>query len=233
MAKLELALVLSAIVLFVNLGMAGTPPTCAVTKYAVPGDTFTLTGPTQPTGVTYTYGWTVVDASGNTMTTVVNPGSQIATFAIPTSSPTSYYVATLSVGSGVGTGQITGCILTSCLLINVQLTNTCGISGASSVCQTDSAEQYSYTGNAMISGDTKSAYLVWKVDATTVTPLGTDAVGKCTVDWTKAWTAGGTVAQTHTITVEVHSIKSSTVLGTPCTYSVTVLPSPVTTITPT
>lgn len=235
MSKFNLTLALLGILLFMGLGIASavTAPSCAVTKYAVPGDTFTLKGPDQPTGVTYTYGWTVVDAGGNTMTTVQNPGTQTATFTIPTASPTSYYVATLSVGSGVGNGQITGCILTSCLLINVQLTNTCGISGASSVCQTDSGEQYTYTGNAVIATDAKSAYLVWKVDAATVTPLATDVAGKCTVDWTKAWTVGGTVAQTHTITVEVHSIKSNAVLGTPCTYPVTVLPSPVTTITPT
>ena len=230
MSKFNLTLAILGVVLFMGLGIVSAS-TCAVTRYAVPGDTFNLAGPTAPTGVAYTYAWTVVDSGSNTQTTVLNPTTQNAQFTIPTTSPTSYYVATLSVGSGTATsGQITGCILQSCLLINVQLTNTCGISGANSVCQTDSAEPYTYTGNAVISGDLKSAYLVWKVDTTTM--ASHDTTGTYTVNWTNFWITGQDVAQTHTVTVEVHSLKSNTLLST-CDFSVKVLPSPVTTITPT
>ena len=230
MSKFELNLALLGILLFMGLGIAsaGSPPTCAVTRYAVPGDTFSLAGPTPPSGVSYTYLWTVTDASGNQVLTAATQNTQ---YQIPTTSPTSYYVATLSVGSGTATsGQITGCVLQSCLLINVQLTNTCGVSGATSVCQTDASEQYSYTGNAVISGSNPTAYLNWIVDTTS--EVTHDATGKYSVDWTQFWSTSGSGAQTHNVIVEVHSIKSNALLST-CTYPVTVLPSPVTTITPT
>jgi hypothetical protein len=233
MSKFELNLALFGIVMLMGLGIASavvTPaqPTCAVTKYAVPGDTFSLAGPTPPTGVAYTYLWTVADANSNQLLTAATQNTQ---YQIPTTSPTSYYVATLSVGSGTATsGQITGCVLQSCLLINVQLTNTCGISGANSVCQTDAAEVYTYTGNAIISGDQKTAYLNWIVDTTSVATR--DTTGKVTVDWTKFWSTSGSGAQTHNVIAEVHSLKSNALLSTCTPYAVTVLPSPVTTITP-
>jgi hypothetical protein len=199
MSKFELSLALLCVVLFMGMGIgSATVAGCAVTRYAVPGDTFNLAGPTAPSGVVYTYLWTVVDASGNTMTSVLNPTTQNAQFTIPTTSPSSSYTATLSVGSGTSSGTITGCVLTSCLLINVQLTNTCGISGASSVCQTDATEVYTYTGNAAIAaGSNPTAYLNWIVDTTSVATH--DATGKCTVDWTKFWSTSGTGAQTHKI----------------------------------
>ena len=178
----------------------------------------------------YTYLWTVVDSGGNQLLTDAKQNTQ---FAIPTAdnNPASYYVATLSVGSGTTTsGQITGCVLQSCLLINVQLTNTCGVSGANSVCQTDASEQYSYTGNAAIAGANPTAYLNWIVDTTSVATH--DATGKYSVDWTKFWSTSGSGSQPHNVVVEVHSIKSNALLST-CTYPVTVLPSPVTTIIPT
>ena len=232
MSKFELSLALLCIVLFMGQGIGSAAVAgCAVTRYAVPGDTFNLSAPTAPSGVVYTYLWTVVDASGKTMTSVLNPTTQNAQFMIPTASPSSSYTATLSVGSGTSSGSITGCVLTSCLLINVQLTNTCGISGASSVCQTDNAEIYSYTGNAAIAGSNPTAYLNWIVDTTSVTTH--DATGRCTVDWTKFWSTSGTGAQTHNVIAEVHSIKSNAILSTCTPYAVTVLPSPVTTITPT
>jgi hypothetical protein len=236
MSKFGLSLALLCVVLFMGMVIGSAtvaPPSgCAVTRYAVPGDTFNLAGPTAPSGVVYTYLWTVVDASGNTMTSVLNPTTQNAQFMIPTTSPSSSYTATLSVGSGTSSGTITGCVLTSCLLINVQLTNTCGISGASSVCQTDATEVYTYTGNAAIAaGSNPTTYLNWIVDTTSVATH--DATGKCTVDWTKFWSTSGTGAQTHNVIAEVHSIKSNAVLSTCTPYPVKVLPSPVTTITPT
>jgi hypothetical protein len=204
-------------------------PSCAATKYAVPGDSLTLTGPTPPQGVAYTYLWTVTDSSNNI---VLTDSHQSTAYTIPTSdkNPASSYVATLSVGSGTSTsGQITGCVLQSCLLISVQISNTCGVSGANSVCQTDDAEVYSYTGTADIK-DKKTGYLKWIVDSTTIEPK--DNSGQTTVDWTKFWSTSGSGAQTHNVIVEVHSAKSNALLST-CTYPVTVLPSPVTTITPT
>ena len=167
MSKFELimALLCAALLIGSSIGNAAVAG-CAVTRYAVPGDTFNLAGPTAPSGVVYTYLWTVVDASGNTITTVLNPTTQNAQFTIPTTGTSSSYTATLSVGSGTSSGAITGCVLESCLLINVQLSNTCGISGADTVCQTDDAEIYSYTGNAAISGSNPTAYLNWIVDST-------------------------------------------------------------------
>ena len=102
MSKFKSAIALLALVLFISIctGEASPTyppaPTCAVTRYAVPGDTFTLKGPDQPQGVTYTYLWTVVDAGGSTMTTVQNSGTQTATFMIPTTSTTPWYQATLA-----------------------------------------------------------------------------------------------------------------------------------------
>jgi hypothetical protein len=235
MSKFELNLALLGVVLFMGLGIAiadetsqasQNTPSCAVTKYAVPGDTFSLAGPTPPSGVSYTYLWTVADANNNQVLTAATQNTQ---YQVPTTSPTSYYVATLSVGSGTSTsGQITGCVLQSCLLISVQLSNTCGVSGAQSVCQTDNAEVYSYTGTADITNK-KTSYLKWIVDTTTITSK--DNSGQTTVDWTKFWsTTSGSGAQTHNVIVEVHSAKGNTLLST-CTYPVTVLPSPVTTIT--
>jgi hypothetical protein len=200
---------------------------CDVTKYAVPGDTFTLTGPTPPTGVTYYYLWTIKDTSGSTVKTATD---KVTTYTIPTPATVSY-VATLSVGSGTATSGagLTGCVLQSCLTINVQLTNTCALSGASSVCQTDSNEAYKYMGNAAINGTSQTAYLNWIVDTTAKTQH--DTTGTYIVDWTTFYTGAGS-PQAHSVTVEVYSLKSNTLLSS-CTYPVTVLPSPVTTITPT
>ncbi len=232
MSKFKLIIALLCAVLFIGPVMVSAAVAdCAVTRYAVPGDTFNLAAPTAPSGVVYTYLWTVVDASGNTMTTVLNPTTQNAQFTIPTTDTSSSYTATLSVGSGTSSGAITGCVLASCLLINVQLTNTCGISGESYVCQTDDAEIYSYTGNAAISGSNPTAYLDWIVDTTTVATH--DATGMCTVDWTEFWSPSGTGAQAHEVIAVVHSIKSNAVLSTCTPYPVTVMPSPVTTIIPT
>ena len=229
MSKFKLVLALLVVLLFMSIGMVSA----CDEKYAVPGDTFNLAAPSAPEGVKYTYLWTVVDSNGLTLTSIVNSDTQNAQFAIPTTDTTSSYTVTLSVGSGTSTsGQIQGCILTNCLLIHVQLTNTCGISGTTPVCQTDSAEVYTYTGNAVISGDHPTAYLKWIVDTTNIV-ADHDATGHYSVDWTNFWTKPGhDVAQTHIVTVEVHSMKSNALLCS-FNYPVKVLPSPVTTITPT
>ena len=127
MSKFKLTLALLGAVLFIGLGIgtviAIAPPACtSMTRYGVPGDTFTLNGPTAPTGVTYTYLWTVVDS---TSFQVLTAGTQNTAYLIPVASPKSYYIVTLSVGSGVGSGQLTGCVLQSCLNISVQSSNTC------------------------------------------------------------------------------------------------------------
>lgn len=110
------------------------------------------------------------------------------------------------------------------------MTNTCGISGANSVCQTDNAEVYTYTGTADIK-DKKTAYLKWMVGITTIADK--DSSGQAIVDWTKFWsTTGGSGSQTYNVVLEVHAAKTGILLST-CTYTVTVLPSPVTTITST
>jgi hypothetical protein len=231
MSKFKLTLALLGVVLLIGIGVSvASPPTCTsgTTKYGVPGDTFNLAAPTAPSGVTYTYLWTVTASSGTQVLTSANQNTQ---YLIPTASPAGYYIVVLSVGSGTATsGQVTGCVLQSCLNISVQLTNTCSISGEKAPCQTNTSVRYSYTGNAAIAGDHPTAYLVWKVDTTTV--ANHDATGSYTVNWTNFWTAGQNVAQNHNVIVEVHSIKSDAVLST-CTYVVTVLPTPVTTITPT
>ena len=231
MSKFKLILALLGVVLFIGLGIGTViattpPPACtSMTRYGVPGDTFNLNGPTAPTGVTYTYLWTVVDS---TSTQVLTAGTQNTAYLIP-ASPKSYYIVTLSVGSGVGSGQLTGCVLQSCLNISVQSSNTCGISGLSSLCQTTNTT-YTYTGNAAISGSNPTAYLEWIVDTTTV--VANDGTGNYLVHWPTFWTSGSNVAQTHNVIVNVHSKKSNAVLST-CTYAVKVLPLPDTTISPT
>ena len=220
--------ILIAVILALGCDVAlSVASTCDVTKYAVIGDTFTLTGPTPPTGVTYYYLWTIKDSGSNTVKTDPN---KVTTYTIPTSA-TASYVATLSVGSGTTTSGagLTGCVLQSCLTINVQLTNTCALSGANSVCQTDTNEAYKYMGNAAINGTSATAYLNWIVDTTAKTTH--DTTGTYIVDWTGFYTGAG-LPQAHSVTVEVHSLKSNNLMST-CTYPVTVLPSPVTTITPT
>ena len=231
MSKFKLILALLGVVLFICLGIgtviANPPPACtSMTKYGVPGDTFNLNGPTAPTGVTYTYLWTVIASSG---TQVLTAATQNTLYLI-SASPASYYVVTLSVGSGVGSGQLTGCVLQSCLNISVQSSNTCGISGPTSLCQTNTTAQYTYTGNAAISGANPTAYLEWIVDTTT--KVANDATGNYVVNWPTIWTTGQNVAQTHNVIVKVHSKKSNAVLST-CTYPVKVLPLPDTTINPT
>jgi hypothetical protein len=231
MSKFKLTLALLGVVLFIGLGVSVvSPPTCTagITKYGVPGDTFNLAGPTAPSGVTYTYLWTVTASSGNQVLTSANQNTQ---YLIPTASPASYYIVLLSVGSGTSTsGQVTGCVLQNCLNISVQLTNTCVITGEKAPCQTNTSVRYSYTGNAIIAGEHPTAYLNWIVDTTSVATH--DNTGSYTVNWTNFWTPGGLIAQTHNVIVEVRSIKSNALLST-CTYPVTVLPTPVTTITST
>jgi hypothetical protein len=207
---------------------AADEPSCSVTTYVVPGDLITLTAPTAPQGVTYTYLWTITDPNG---VNVLSDNQQSTKYTIPgPETSANYYVATLSVGSGtVTSGQITGCVLESCLLIRVQTSNTCSISGTQSVCHTNT-ETYTYTGNAAISGLHPTAYLNWYVDDTSV--ASNDATGQNTVNWDSFWDTSRSVAQDHTVKVEVRSLKSNSVLSN-CIYDVTVLPSPVTTITPT
>jgi hypothetical protein len=204
-----------------------SPPTnCAVTKYALPGDTFTLTGPTAPTGVTYYWGWQVKDATGAVVKT---DNVKATTFTIPTSSPTSWYSAILTVTSGTSQSQLAGCSQQSCLLINVQQTTSCLISGANTVCQTDNSEPYTYTGNAVLTGASQSAYLKWYVDG--ILKVASDTSGVYNVNWVPVWT-GGTGSQTSSVKVEVYSLKMNTKM-TDCTYTVTLLPTPATTIAPT
>jgi len=204
--------------------VAAQQPTCSFNAYVVPGDTVTLTAPTPPQGVTYTYLWTITKPNGET---VLTDAHQQTNYVIPSPTSESYYVATLSVGSGTATsGQITGCILQSCLLIQVQTSNTCGISGAQSVCHTNT-EVYTYTGNAAISGQHPTAYLNWYVDGTSV--AANDATGQNTVVWDSFWRPNEERAQAHTVKVEVRSLKSNSILSE-CTYNVTVLPSPDTSI---
>ncbi len=208
-------------------------PTCSVTKDVTLGDTVILTGPTPPNGVTYTYLWTIADPAGNTVHTA--PDKVSTSFAID-SDPTkaqNYYVATLSVGAGTETsGQLAGCVLTSCVLIQVNKPSSCALTGPTSVCQTDTGSIFNYAGSLDSIKVKKVAYLKWIVGATTLKDK--DYTGECSVDWTKHWDSSKASegAQTHKVTVELHSAKQDNLLSS-CSMDVTVLPLPLTTITPT
>lgn len=227
-AIILIGIMLAAIVNITPIATA-TIAGCTNTVYGVPGDTVTLTGPVAPTGVVYTYQWTITDASGATVGTPVS--TQSTTFTIPSPS-TSFYTATLLVGSGTANSQgyIAGCVMSSCVTISVESITGCSISGSQTVCQTETDDIYTWTGTADI-GNHKTAYLTWFVDSTTSTPIkDNDNSGQVTVDWTKIWdTTKPAGSQTHNVIVQVKSTKSKTVLST-CSYTVTVLPTPVTTI---
>lgn len=226
-----------AIFFFLAIGFVGAQiasavaVSCSSAINVVPGDTINLSAPSAPSGVIYYYLWTITSGTS----TVKTDANQQSSFTVPSAgSAASSYTATLLVGSGTTTSGagLSGCVLSSCLSINVQLSNTCQIAGAQSVCQTDNAETYTYTGTADIAGTisgTQTAYLTWFVDGSQI--ANNDHSGKYTVDWTKYW-KGSTNAEAHKVSVDVHSTKSGKVLSN-CTLNVNVLPSPVATITPT
>ncbi len=207
-------------------------PSCPVTKETTVGDTVILTGPTPPKGVTYTYLWTIADPSGNTE---VLGNTISADFTVDTDATKAqdHYVATLSVGAGTETsGQLAGCVLTSCVLIKVNKPSACALTGPTSVCQTDTATLFNYAGSLDAIKTKKVNYLKWIVDATT--QKDKDYTGECSVDWTKHWDSSKASegAQTHKLTAELHSAKQDNLLSS-CSMDVTVLPLPLTTITPT
>lgn len=190
---------------------------------AVTGDTITLQAPPAPTGVKYFWLWTVTDV--NKGTTNLTSHEQNTAFIVP-SNPASLYNVTLEVGSGIegGTGGLTGCVLESCLHINVHTQNSCSIQGDTSICNTDD-NVYRYTGNA----DTgKTAYLNWYVDRSTHPNVLATGQSSVSVHWPTYW-LNGPNAETHIVSLDVLSKKTNNVLST-CTFSVKVLPSPVTTI---
>jgi hypothetical protein len=80
MSKFKLTLALLGVVLLIGIGVSvASPPTCTsgITKYGVPGDTFNLAAPTAPSGVTYTYLWTVTASSGTQVLTSANQNTHI------------------------------------------------------------------------------------------------------------------------------------------------------------
>lgn len=213
-------------------GSTNSLPSCSVTKETTIGDTVTLTGPNPPTGVTYYYLWTITDPSGSI---VGIPASTAKTDFKVDSDPVKaqdYYVATLSVGAGTATsGQLTGCVLTSCVLIKVNKPSACALTGPTSICQTDTGSIFEYKGSLDAIKVKKVNYLKWLVDG--ATEKDKDYEGKCTVDWTKHWDSKASEgSQAHKVTVEVHSSKQDNQLSS-CSMDVTVLPLPLTTITPT
>ncbi len=227
---------LSIVCIILVLGLitttaVGIDCTTGEPKYVTPGDSVTLTGPNPPSGITYSYLWNIYNPDGTVASnldgTDAISADQSITFTTPDASKSeNYYVATLLVTDT----REGGCALSSCMKIVVNKDNSCGINGEKSVCQTDTAQEYTYTGNADIS-DKKVATLTWFVDKTKVAEK--DTTGKYTVDWTKFWDSKASAGtQVHTITVEVHSKKGNQVLSS-CSLDVNVLPLPSTEITPT
>lgn len=196
----------------------------------VAGDSITLTGPTPPDGANYHYKyiWTV-DGSDNSHLVTATPGVSI-TFTIPATGAANTYTATLSVETVTTAGTSGGCILQSCVTINVQSSFTCGLTGAQTVCQTDSSEVYNYAGTVDFSNK-KTAYLVWYVGTQKI--KDNDQTGQVTVDWSHYYSPSVPGTQTFNVIVEAHSAKAPHALLATCTLPVAVLPSPVTTITPT
>jgi hypothetical protein len=213
---------LSAIAITNENGNPESDCAATITKYAVPGDSLTLTGPNPPQDVKYEYQWSVKDSSASAVN-IDNVGQQTITFKIPTDTPKESYDASVYV-KDLRTG---GCALKSCVHIIVNIENTCSIIGttglASQICVTSNvAQEYQYTGTADLT-DKKVAYLIWKVDGTTV--ASKDTTGQLSVTWS------GYSVGAHNVMVEVHSAKGNQLLSS-CTFPVTVLAPPDTTITP-
>jgi len=204
-----------------------------VTRYAVPGDTFQLGRSYAPSGVVYTYLWTVVDASGNTID--ISSGSYNSKCSIhdPYGKPFEllqppHYLSDRNFfrsNNGLCSNKRLPCL--SMFIDQLRADKWSKFPYARRIMR----KIYSYTGNAAIAGSNPTAYLNWIVDTTSVATH--DATGKCTVDWTKFWSTSGTGAQTHNVIAEVHSIKSNAILSTCTPYSVTVCLRQFTTITPT
>ena len=200
--------------------------TSTITKYVVPGDSLTLTGPNPPVGseAKYSYFWSVKDPAGISVN-IENPTAQAITFAIPTKPEASYNASVLITDTRSG-----GCALKSCVRINVNRENTCIIEGttdlASQICVSSTAQQtYKYTGTADLTVN-RVAYLVWKVDDKVVADKDTTA--QISVVWSNSpFNTPGV----HKVKVEVHSVRGDQQLSS-CEFTVTVLPTPDTTITP-
>lgn len=207
-------------------------PSCPVTKETTVGDTVTLTGPNPPNGVTYRYLWTIRDPSGNIIGVPASTASTDFKVEADSAKAQNYYVATLSVSAETTTsGQLAGCVLTSCVLININKPSACALTGPTSVCQTETGTIFNYAGSLDAIKVKKVNYLKWVVDG--ATEKDKDFEGKCSVDWTKHWDSKASEgAQTHKVTAEVHSAKQDNLLSS-CSMDVTVLPLPLTTITPT
>ncbi len=206
-----------------------TLPACAVTKEVTLGDKVTLTGPTPPDGVKYDYLWTL---SYGSETEILGKSVSVdfTVEADPAKAP-DYYVATLLVSAETETsGKLAGCVLTSCVRINVNKPDACALTGPVSVCQTKTDSVFEYKGSLDPIKVKKVAYLKWIVDETT--EKDKDDTGKCSVDWTKHWDSSkASGAQSHKVTVELHSAKQGNLLSS-CSMDVTVIPLPLTTITP-
>lgn len=218
------AVVLVLIVLASSNAMVSSVSATCSQIDAVPGDTITLQAPSAPTGVTYYWLWTVTDVQKGT--TNLTSHEQNTAFIVPSGTSTSLYNVTLDVGAGTvqsGAG-LTGCVLESCLHINVHTANSCSIAGDTSICNTDD-NVYTYTGTA---DTTKTAYLNWYVDRSTHSGVLATGQSSVSVHWPTYWNNGPN-AETHIVSLDVLSKKTNNVLST-CTFSVQVLPSPVTTI---
>jgi hypothetical protein len=199
---------------------------CAQTtiKYGVPGDYFTLTGPTATGGATYSYFWTVVDSSNSPITFTPNPQNKSISFTIPTTSEVFASVLVTDTRTG-------GCALKSCVDLKINTTNTCSLINTTAfgtqICVTKTDPQtYEYTGTADLSNH-KTAYLNWLVDGDL--KLSKDTAGQFTFVWSNP--TYNTVGD-HTVTIEVRSAKNNQLLST-CSLTVRLLKEPDTTITQT
>lgn len=223
MHNLRIALLVAFLISTACILSAASVSTCGITKYGVPGDSFTLTGPTATGGATYGYYWTL-DPS---LSFTPNAQSQSITFTVPTtSSPSSITASVLVTDTRTG-----GCALSSCVNLVINTSNTCSLIGTSSmatqICQTKSDPQtYQYTGTADLTKN-NLAYLKWLVDGNVINSR--DTTGLFSYVWsTSPYNSVGT----HTVGVAVYSAKSNLLLSGPCTINVILLPPPATTITP-
>jgi hypothetical protein len=113
------------------------------------------------------------------------------------------------------------------LVINTS--NTCSLTNTTSmgtqICVTKTDQQtYKYTGTADLTNH-RTAYLNWLVDGNLITSK--DTTGLFSFVWS---TPPYNTVGTHTVKVEVHSVKSDQKLSD-CSLTVTLLPVPSTTIT--
>lgn len=217
---------LLCIVCGLSAAVVGVPCATSITKYGVPGDIFSLTGPTATGGATYSYFWAVVDQTNTPITFTPNAQSQTISFTVPTATPPTSGISASVLITDTRTG---GCALKSCVNLVINTSNTCSLINTTSmgtqICQTKTDPQiYQYTGSADLTNH-QTAYLVWLVDGHVITAH--DITGQFTYVWgTSPYNAVGP----HTVTVQVHSVKSGQQLSD-CSLTVNLLPPPDTTVT--